>query len=468
MKLMGKLNCGGKRCNCRRCRCCARRLLDVGWDEFEGFEAIVTVHGVGDIQKGGLMGGKEFKLRISFSYSRWETTSTKDCRWEQTKTIEVPQGAVDCQIQLFSLGKLRDTKVAECVMDTKKDLVDKGDEFWGQKQKLKLESKGKFVGSLAITFRRKEAGEGPAAQGGSSSAALPISGVLADSALALEVLKEMEEIASTPGFIKPEGKWEGDMKVGLLARVLSGDLREVNKKNGKEMGKLFVRVLQCTSAELAGDEMKEQLQKQMERAKKKGLKQPERKWYWAWYEDRKSAHDSKKWHYPDGFIPMISILKVNRSPDRNDQFLITYGEDGSKDTLIYRRDVGKGLDVWVEALDICFTECRRLVKEKKDKGEKADQALVRMRQMHAQWVQRSGLPQSDEQWTRWFEWFKSNNYSEDLIKRLFQEIAAQQQQAASRQQQRQPAVAPAAAAQHQQQQQQLQQQQQQAKARHML
>jgi len=434
LKCMGKLDCGGKKCNCRRCKCCARRLIDIGWDEFEAFDVVVHVHSVGDIQKDGLFGGKEFKVRIEFGWSKWDTTFTKDCVWNQTKGMEVPQGATECTISLYSGGKW-ESRIARIVLETKKDMVDKGDDFWGNKQKLKLEQKGQRVGTLSVTFHKKGSGAAGGAEGdtagaggGAIGAVLPISGVEDDSALALEVSKEAQEMESTPGFVKPEGKWQDDLKVSLLARVLSGELREVNQKNGKELGKLYIRVLQCNVAELQGDSMKEMMQKQMEKAKKKGLQQPEKKWYWAWYEDRKTAHDKTKWHYPDGYIPMISILRVNRSPERNDQFLITYGEDGAKNTLIYRRESGKGLEVWVEGLDLCYNECRRMVKEKKGKEDKEESALQRMRQMHVQWVQRNGMPRTDEQWTKWFEWLKGSNYDEELIRKLFQEIAAQHQQ----------------------------------------
>merc|ERR1719282_1749036 len=81
-------------------------------------------------------------------------------------------------------------------------------------------------------------------------------------------MKELEELEATPGFVKPQGKWEGDQKVYLLSKVLEGDLREV-KKNGKEDGKSFIRVVQCNYAELQGDDMKEEWKKQIEKAKKR-------------------------------------------------------------------------------------------------------------------------------------------------------------------------------------------------------
>ena len=39
----------------------------------------------------------------------------------------------------------------------------------------------------------------------------------------------------------------------------------------------------CNYAELQGSKMVEEMAKQKEKAEKKGLKAPEKKWYWVWY-----------------------------------------------------------------------------------------------------------------------------------------------------------------------------------------
>jgi len=67
---------------------------------------------------------------------------------------------------------------------------------------------------------------------------------------------------------------------------------------------------------------------------------------------------------------MASILSVHRTPNRNDQFQIKFSDDGEKDHLTYRRESGKGLDVWVEGIDLCASECRKQVKDKKSAVEK--------------------------------------------------------------------------------------------------
>lgn len=49
---------------------------------------------------------------------------------------------------------------------------------------------------------------------------------------------------------------DGERKIAVLAKTLSGDLREIDQE-GKERGKVFIRTLQCNFAELKGEDMKE-------------------------------------------------------------------------------------------------------------------------------------------------------------------------------------------------------------------
>ncbi|CAK0882961.1 unnamed protein product, partial [Prorocentrum cordatum] len=432
-KMLGKIDCASKKMDPRRwCKCCARQLMAMGWDEFESFDASVRVHSVADIANKGMLGGeKEFRVTIRFKWSKFDTPPTRDMKWESIKTMEVPQGAHECTIALYSLGKFRDTCLGKIELETKKDMIDKPD-FWGKKQKFKLEKSGKEIGKILITFYKKGDGDGDDdGEGGGSMPEVPVDGVDSDSALALEIQLAIEELEKVPGFVKPAGKWEGQNKIIMLARVLEGQLREVNKK-GKETGKVYIAIRYCNISELFGDEdnRREELKRQKEKAKQKGLPEVQKKWYWAWYDDKKSAKDDKGWHHPVGFFPMTAITSVHSSPERSDQFIIKYSNDGEKDSLIYRRESGKGRDVWIEGIDMCFQEVRNMVKEQKDKPNVEADALKRMRVLHQQYVAQVGMPQTTEQWTAWMEAFKQNNYSEDLIRKFHAELSAQHQKAA--------------------------------------
>lgn len=410
-KFLTSIDCASRRLDPRRCKCIARKLLEWGWDEFETFGVRVTVHGLQDIQQGGMMGKKKYQVTVGFKWSKFVTAPTNDLRWEQTKGMDVPQGASECEITLSSMGSIKNTTVATVSLETKFHMIDK-QKFWGTKQKLKMEHNGKHVGTLLVTFRLKGDGE---------ESDVPIEGVDEDSSLAMELVKEFEDLVESPGFVKPEGKLEGWDKIALLTKVLEGNLRVVDSK-GKEQETCYVKARLCNFAELQGDNMNEELKKQQKKAASKGLTELERKCYWVWYENKAHANDEKRWHYPDGFLPMASISSVHRSPERADQFILKYCSEGDKDVLIYRREGGKGLDTWVDGIDLCVSTCRDVVKQKKREAEKQEAALQRMRVMHQMFVQQNGFPQDEKQWRVWHDYLEDNNYDENYIQVLYHEV----------------------------------------------
>jgi len=443
-KLISKVDCFSKKLDCRRIRWIGKACLHC-YDEFPAFRILVTVHCVQDIVSKGMLGDKSFKVIVAFNWSKFITTGTKDMRWDQTKGIEVPQGASECVIQLFSEGKIKDSMVGEYVLETKREMIDK-QKFWGEKQKIKLDNKGKLVGTLLITFRHEDDPDSPGAN-------LPIEGVDPESALALAVHEAFQELTKE-GKIKKEKKkkpppsdagsgcsgitdseeeyLEGTPKIEILARCITGPLREVGN-DGKEKGKTFVRVVNCNYAELQGEDMEEEMVRQKKKAKEKGLSQIEKKWYWAWYEDKKAAFGKQSWHEPDGFIAMIAISGINRTPERNDQFVIKYKEDGQKKLLTYRREAGRGLDVWIDGLDLCFQECREDIKDKKAALEDAKQEkraqevmqeekMKQLRQDNAEYIRKFGPPMNPDAWKAWFAHHQSGGATEEDCKRLYAEM----------------------------------------------
>mmetsp|Transcript_89901 Transcript_89901/g.159967 ORF Transcript_89901/g.159967 Transcript_89901/m.159967 type:complete len:603 (-) Transcript_89901:53-1861(-) len=415
-----------RKCDCRRWKGVAKALRESGYDEFETFEMLVSVHFVQDIQDSGLLGKKEFKVVLSFNYNKAETSGTKDMRWEQTLPIEVPQGAVDGRMVLMSLGTVTDTTIATVALDTKKDMLDKGDEFFGKKQKFVMRKKGKTVGTLGITFRKKGSGE---------LSASPIEGLDDDSALYVDVMTRMQELIkkkkipqeyNTLYKLKPGEKVDGDAKVYLLAESLEGALRKINLEDSKELGKCYVRVMRCNFSELKGKEKerRKELERQVEKAAKKGLKQVERKWYVALYPSKSVALDGEKWHDPDEFFPLASITSVHRSPNYNDQFLVNYAPTGKKQTLCFRRDAGKALDSWVEGFEMAFQEVRETLAETEEAKDLHEKEIVTARGMHQAWLAKNGLPQNQEHWSAWYQYLKSANLEEETIRTLYKEVTA--------------------------------------------
>jgi len=199
-KILSGIDCYSKKLDCRRCKSCARFLLWAGYDEFPTFRISVSVHSVADIQNKGMMGGdKLFKAKVAFRWSYFMTSSTGDMRWDQTKGMDVPQGAEECVITLYSEGKIKDSTIGEYVLEVKKDMLD-AKKFWGEKKKLKLENKGKLVGTILITFRNNDD------EMGGGGGELPIDGIDEDSALAIAVREAYEEMLSEGVIKKPEPK----------------------------------------------------------------------------------------------------------------------------------------------------------------------------------------------------------------------------------------------------------------------
>jgi len=302
-------------------------------------------------------------------------------------------------------------------LETKADMLDKED-FFGKQQKIKLESKGKLIGTLLITFRLK--GE----DGGAGSIDLPIAGVDEESALAIEISKAWAEMTSQPNFKKPEGKLEGEWKLFLLSQVLSDDLRDVDD-SGREQGKTYVTIVYANYADLQGDHREEELVKQQAKARQKGLSALPKKWYWCWYEDRKAQKMYPT--YPDGFIPLATINRVVKEPKRNDEFVVQYSTGGGSILLRYRRESGKGLEVWIEGLELAFNEGRALVKQ-----QKRDEELFKpLNALHQHWVKQRGMPNGQAQWQEWKNYLKQQGHDDATVikfyRRLFPGQAQQQQ-----------------------------------------
>lgn len=423
-KAMGKCNCcESKSFDVRRCGPIARFLRRIEYDEFEATTFFVKVHSVQDVVNKSVLGDKEFTVTVKFKWSKFETPPTKDLRWESAKSIEVPQGASVCRIQLKSpgMGGLRDSTIGELELETKKDMLDRGDDFFNKKQRLKMEKSGKAVATLNITFKQTGSGEGE--DGG----LLPIGGVHEDSALYQELLEAYEDYQKQPGFIplKKDEKLEGERKNMLVSKCLAGQLREVDEKN-KDKGQVYVTVRYCNFAELRGKDMEKEMVKQVEKARAQGLTQPKRKWYWVWYPDKAQAEHLHRWHFPDGFFPIVSITGINVDPKRIDQFIIRYANsEKKKDVLIYRRTGGKALDVWVDGLNLLKTDVKEAVVESRDKAAEEEAAMQRLRVLNRQFVAQNGLPKTPEGWKVWYTWLKDDHkYPDELIRKLKAEIDA--------------------------------------------
>jgi len=182
------------------------------------------VHSVKDVvhKASGLLGGeKEFSVKVSFGRSIFQTGTTKDLHWDQAKTMDVPQGSRTCQIALICEGKYKQTKVGAYQLKTKENMLDQVS-FWGQRQQFKLESKGKVVATLNVTFWKLGESDSDGLDG-SAKTPSPPAGIKEDSILAFELRNSMESDTTMP----ENEKLEGAEKIKNLAKILHGQLREV-------------------------------------------------------------------------------------------------------------------------------------------------------------------------------------------------------------------------------------------------
>mmetsp|Transcript_26796 Transcript_26796/g.70419 ORF Transcript_26796/g.70419 Transcript_26796/m.70419 type:complete len:546 (-) Transcript_26796:109-1746(-) len=425
MVRLGGLMAGGLACfgtlfslfklvDLRKFRSISRFLLWCGWDDFPGFRITLTVHLVKDVveksligkSKGASAGKGQYKVSVSFKWSKFVTQPTQDFAWEQSKSLEVPQGARTCTITLYKTGKIRDSKVGGAKFDVKRDMLDQ-DGFWGSRQHIKLESKGKVVGLLHATFRRDESASG------TSSNAL-IQGLRQDSSLALEINKFVEEARSS-GKAVPVGPLKGDDRLFLLSQVMTGPLREINTK-GQDLGTVYVKVLLCNEASLQGEDTKEEFRRELEKAKKKGQAQPPKKWYWVCYEDKKTAEKNST--YAKFYFPMSAVGSVHRSPEHQGQFVIKYSHEKEKTAVIYRREGKKGLELWLEAIEL-FKEIQ---KTSKDKAPDVDVTHAqKLWESHQMWVKQNGKPSTQAQWKQWFNHLKGKGFSDAIIGQLYKQ-----------------------------------------------
>jgi hypothetical protein len=124
--LVSRIDCGSKKLDVRRCKCMGRWLLDIGYDEFESFNIRVTVHSVQDIVGEGLLDSKtQFQAEVAFKWSKWSTSPTTDMKWEQSKALEVPQGASEGMLTLKSVGTFRNKSLGTHCFDTKIQMIEK-------------------------------------------------------------------------------------------------------------------------------------------------------------------------------------------------------------------------------------------------------------------------------------------------------------------------------------------------------
>jgi len=109
---------------------------------------------------------------------------------------------------------------------------------------------------------------------------------------------------------------------------------------------------------------------------------------------------------------------VHRSPERTDQFIVKYTQGSKKDALIYRRESGKGLDVWIDGIELMFSEVRKTLKEKETKELMAK----KIKSIHKDFVTKKGTPESAEDWEAWEATFSKQGFPKEEIARYKEKV----------------------------------------------
>lgn len=406
-----KIDCEGKGMDPRTWEKKSRNIKTFlrwcGYDEFDEFSVHVKIHSVKDVKDTAWVGKSAFKVEVRFRWSRFMTTATQDMNWQESAYMDVPQGAHICRITLLSEGLRKDKEVGRLELETKYHLIDRPF-FWGKQQRLQMtDAKDNPCGIVIATFRRVETKEGEVPL---------IEGLQARSELGCEIEQAAEEEPRMDQGPRPK---RGEEKLQLLSRVLNGALDEAA---GGKYERCYVKLINCNFADLQGVNRQKELAKQIEKARKQGLTELPKKWYFCWFPD-KSAAEAPGFPNPDGFFVMTALLKVETTKTTG-EFLVRYSQDGAPIEIKYKRR-DKSAEVWVEGLEIFRQEVKKLAEITKG-VEAVKDKLPRMYDTHNQYLKEKGTPESMDDWKQWFAYFKQKGFTEEMCKAFYVDLQKKQ------------------------------------------
>ena len=99
-------------------------LLRLGYDEFPGAGAHVTVYACKDVKNTAVIGKAQLYVQVGFWFRKYETKKVKDGTWNESFTLEIPQGATTCDITVFSKGKITTDTIGTIQFHTLPDILD--------------------------------------------------------------------------------------------------------------------------------------------------------------------------------------------------------------------------------------------------------------------------------------------------------------------------------------------------------
>merc|ERR550514_2467832 len=146
-------------CSVRDMRCCSRLLLRTGWDKFETFHMVVTIHAVKDLQP-----GRKF-IRVEAGSQSFDTTEQQgaNAQWEESQKIKVTQGTSSIVIKVMKPGTFKDKTAGTVKLRVLEDLMGgekakPGSKFPAKRWYILLNAKGRGEGSVKLSFLKTGAG----------------------------------------------------------------------------------------------------------------------------------------------------------------------------------------------------------------------------------------------------------------------------------------------------------------------
>lgn len=385
-----------------------------GYDDFDQTKVLVQICEARDMKhKGerGLIVDSMYRGKIAFWYNVFTTDARVDGEYEQTRMLTVPQGAASTRISILVNSLVgSDTEVGHLTLNTKMDILDRDKSFWGRKQTYRLKNdKNEFAGTLSIKFRKLT----PAQE---ENYYLPIcDGIDNESGLGAEVMKIAVKL-QLPDNLR---KIKGELKCRILSMILQGKVREVSQN--VEQDAYFCKIQHCSLGMLDFDVRKAELIE----AKKRGLNEPPKRFYFCVYDRRKDAETMIQ--PPVVFTAVTSIKRVDVSARRNDEFTVRWEIPGLKDRKKHEdsmtlRAKDRDRDVWIHGLDQLMGELANLQVDLNNAAELARKKAHFLKISQAS-IEAYGCPSTAEDWKGWYDMMESQGASPEVIKEVYKDLA---------------------------------------------
>ena len=364
----------------------AKLFLKLGFDTHPEFSILLNIHGVKDLGQSG----KIYAI-LSAKYEAFRTRTVPSTKWEQSTRLNIPQGTSELEVSVYMTKLIgSDELVGYATINVARYLLGgMSVEVYGKKRWWKMSKEdGSNSGQVSLTI--KKAGETledetPLMTGLDPDQRPALYGEL------LALVEDSEETKAGNVNAPKPGPLTGLDKMTLLAKVLQGKMQRIGRGISGNATAFFA-VVEIRPPEDSDDDDEDSEDTPKQKSAKK-------KWYVAWWDDRQGFLKSPT--DPDGFFPILSITAIH---SEGAEFIIRYVQKpGNKKVEQRFKPTDKETEVWTDGLDMFREEARELKKKQRNRQE--------------EW---SGLSQ-DQKMTEWMSHYRSQGYTEEELKKYYQQ-----------------------------------------------